>query len=522
MRTQTMGSSALADQARKIITIEASDRQSTKRLKVAAYARVSTNSEDQINSFSAQTEYYSALIEENKSWSLVDMYADEGISGTSVRKRDDFQRMLSDCRKGKIDRILVKSISRFARNTKECLETIRELKSLGISVVFEKEGIDTGAMSGEMLLSIYACMAQSESESISGNMRWSLQKRMESGAFNTCRAPVGFTLEEAKLQIDEDAALVVFRVFLCYLNGKNSREIAKMLNEEQALGRVWRREAVDYILRNERYAGNALLQKRYTTDTFPLQVKRNKGEKQMYYVKGSNPNVITQEMFELSSGIRKQRKRSCGECHNRMLSKKAFCGCCGSTLRSKQVNGKWYWTCRNHEEDGLRCSLKPVSEPELYEVFLKLYYKLKHEGMDILEEMEANLKLLRNRRLLHNPEILEINNRIAETVSQNQLLAKLKQLGLVDPDIFISQSNDLTEQLRKAKLEREQKQSSFANTALMQTERLIKIMKNGPSYLKEMDAKLFGEIVASVIVDNDLLVTFRLKNGLELPERIER
>ena len=136
--------------------------------------------------------------------------------------------------------------------------------------------------------------------------------------------------------------------------------------------------------------------------------------------------------------------------------------------------------------------------------------------------MEANLKLLRNRKLLHDPEIIEINNRIAELVSQNQLLVKLKQLGLVDPDIFISQSNDLTEQLRNAKLEREQKQCTFNNAALTQTERLIKTMQYSPSYLKEMDAKLFGEIVTSVIVDNDLLVTFRLINGLELPERIER
>lgn len=174
----TDGSMALQEKQCRVITIEATEKQQDIKLRVAAYARVSSASDDQLNSFAAQNRYYADLISGKENWSMVDIYADEGITGTSAEKREDFQRLLADCHRGLIDRILVKSISRFARNTTECLETIRELKALGISIYFEKENIDTSTMSGEMMTAIFAAFAQAESESISGNMRWSYQKRV--------------------------------------------------------------------------------------------------------------------------------------------------------------------------------------------------------------------------------------------------------------------------------------------------------------------------------------------------------
>ena len=177
-KTLVNGTSAL-----RVITIEAAERPQEVKLRVAAYARVSSSSEDQKNSFEAQLRYYDALISSKENWTMVDLYADEGITGTSAEKRKDFQRLLSDCRKGKIDRVLTKSVSRFARNTKECLEAIRELKQLGIGILFEEQNIDTSAISGEMLTATFAAMAQAESESISANMRWSYQKRMQAGTF---------------------------------------------------------------------------------------------------------------------------------------------------------------------------------------------------------------------------------------------------------------------------------------------------------------------------------------------------
>ena len=172
------GTSAL-----RVITIEAAEKPQEVKLRVAAYARVSSSSEDQKNSFEAQLRYYDTLISSKENWTMVDLYADEGITGTSAQKRKDFQRLLSDCRKGKIDRVLTKSVSRFARNTKECLEAIRELKQLGVGILFEEQNIDTSQVSGEMLTAVFAAIAQAESESISANMRWSYQKRMQAGSF---------------------------------------------------------------------------------------------------------------------------------------------------------------------------------------------------------------------------------------------------------------------------------------------------------------------------------------------------
>ena len=213
----TDGSLALEQKKKRVITIEAAEMSQDIKLRVAAYARVSSASDDQLNSFAAQNKYYTSLISAKDNWSMVDIYADECITGTSVEKREDFKRLLADCRRGKIDRILVKSISRFARNTKECLESIRELKSLGVSIYFEKENIDTATMSGEMMTALFASFAQAESESISGNMRWSYQKRMQSGAYVPSSVPYGYTMIDGKMEIDVERARIVCEIFADYL-----------------------------------------------------------------------------------------------------------------------------------------------------------------------------------------------------------------------------------------------------------------------------------------------------------------
>ena len=239
----TDGTTALAAQPR-VIKIEAAEKPQNAQLRVAAYTRVSSDSDDQLNSFAAQNRYYAELISGKAEWRMVDIYADEGITGTSTEKREDFQRMMTDCRRGLIDQILVKSISRFARNTKDCLEAVRELKELGVNVRFEREGIDTANVSSELITAIYAAFAQKESESISGNMRWSCQRRMESGEFNTCRAPWGFRLDGKSLAVHEEEAEIMRRIFLEYLSGRNPREIAEILNAEDTSGRIWKYKSV--------------------------------------------------------------------------------------------------------------------------------------------------------------------------------------------------------------------------------------------------------------------------------------
>lgn len=223
---------------------------------------------------------------EKAEWSLVDIYADEGITGTSAEKRDDFQRMMADCRRGLIDQILVKSISRFARNTKECLENVRELKELGVNVRFEREGINTANVSSELITAIYAAFAQKESESISGNMRWSYQRRMESGTYVPPVLPYGYYRVEGKMVPDPKQAAIVKRIFDEYLKGISVERIAKGLCDDQIPCRsgrvVWDSTAIRYIISNEKYMGDSLWQKYYTTDTLPTRTMLNRGEREAY------------------------------------------------------------------------------------------------------------------------------------------------------------------------------------------------------------------------------------------------
>ena len=257
-KLMTDGSMALREKQYRVITIEATEKPQNAKLRVAAYARVSSASDDQLNSFAAQNRHYSDLISSKENWRMVDIYADEGITGTSAEKREDFQRLLADCRRGLIDRVLVKSISRFARNTKECLETIRELKSLGVGVYFEKENIDTATMSGEMMTALFASFAQAESESISGNMRWSYQRRMQSGEFITCKAPFGYRLRNGTLEIEESEAKIIRMIFARYLSGQSTADIAAEITKLGIPTRdgtpYWQYTTICYILQNERYA----------------------------------------------------------------------------------------------------------------------------------------------------------------------------------------------------------------------------------------------------------------------------
>ena len=272
--------------------------------RIAAYCRVSTDSMDQKNSFITQIKYYSNYVKTHPQYELVDIYADEGITGTSIKKRDEFKRMLNDCQKGKIDRIVTKSVSRFARNANELISAIRMLKEMDISVLFEEQGIDTDKINVEMLVTLPALSAQQESQNISDNVRWSYKKRMESGQYNTSCPAYGFRMINGELRINEDEAEVVRRIFDLYLQGYGKQSIANILNKENPdSSRKWYVYGIDYILNNERYMGDAVLQKKYTTETLPFTRKRNRGEKTQYYVENSNVPIISKEIFTFTKHL---------------------------------------------------------------------------------------------------------------------------------------------------------------------------------------------------------------------------
>lgn len=208
-------------------------QQQPKRLRVAAYARVSSDSEDQLNSLAVQVDYYTHLIQENPNWEFAGIYTDEGITGTSTKRREQFNRLMDDCRAGLIDRVLVKSASRFARNTADALSSVRELKSLGVTVAFEKEGFDTETSNGEMLLSIICAVAQEESLSISQNMKWGIHKRMRTGNYITNATPFGYTQINHQLVPEKNNAMIVNDIFKSYLSGMSINEIAEHLAKQK-------------------------------------------------------------------------------------------------------------------------------------------------------------------------------------------------------------------------------------------------------------------------------------------------
>ena len=302
------------------------------KIRVAAYCRVSTNSEDQQNSLMTQMRYYENFLADSETERLVSVYADEGITGTRMDKREEFQRMLKDCRRGKIDRIIVKSISRFARNTKDCLSVLRELKELGISVMFEKENIDTANITDEIMVTIMGGLAQEESSSISKNVRWSIRSKMKNGTVKFHSAPLGYDLYEGNLIINKREAEIVKSIYKMFLSGMGYDSICRELNESKVIkndkGTKWLSASVRYILTNEKYIGDSLWQKNYNT-SMPYRKVRNKGALEKYYINNTHEAIITREEFEKVQELIEQRKHpNMNLINNYPLSKKIYCGKC--------------------------------------------------------------------------------------------------------------------------------------------------------------------------------------------------
>lgn len=512
----------------QIIVIDPIEPIKSNKLRIAAYARVSSDSEDQLNSFAAQVDYYTAKIKENEDWEFVDIYADEGITGLSMNKRKDFVRMIRDCRKGKIDRILTKSVSRFSRNTRECLQIIRELKDIGVTIYFEESHIDTADITNEMMLTFFSSNAQHESMTISNNMRWSYKRRMKNGEWNTCKAPLGYRLIDGTLQVYEPEAEIVRHVFNSYLNGKSKDEIAAELTARGLPTRDgkprWYYTTIDYLLKNERYVGDALLQKKYTTDALPFEKKRNHGEKDKYYLKYSHPAIIPRDTFERVQELNKSR--AFPTMSNRPiypLSKRIRCEECGALFRRKACRGKTYWVCRNHDRDKANCTITQIPEPEIFEAFLRLYHKLKLNYESILSPIAKQLLELKRHRNLSNSQVAEINRLIAELTERNHMLNGLKSKGIIDSALFISQTNELSKQIYALKSEKNKLMDKDTDDSVIaETQCLIEILKDGPEQLNRFDETIFDSIVELITAGSDSRLKFRLTNGLELTERIEK
>lgn len=525
---RTNGNLALEQQAPRVIIIEPSEPE-VRKLRVAAYARVSSASDEQENSFAAQVSYYTTHITGNDAWELVDIYADEAVTGTSTQKRDDFKRLMADCRRGLVDKILTKSIARFARNSTEFLTAIRELKALGVSVVFEEQGIDTLRMSGEMMAAIFAAKAQEESQTISKNVRWGCRHRMQRGTYLPSSIPYGYVLKDKSICINEAQAGIVRRIFNEYLAGASIAQIASSLQGDKIPTKTaekWHFSSVRYILSNERYIGDSLWQKSYASDTFPYTQVRNRGERDQYYVENTHPAIITKEVFAAAQSLLAKRGEkivTAGQETPHPLQQKIRCGACGASFRRKVHLQKTYWVCRTHFTGKDSCPITQIPELEIYDAFLRLFYNLKHDGYPVLQTMLSQLQAVRERQMLWSVEIVALNEKICYLSNQNRLLAELKKHGnSIDSDFFISQSNLLARQLRDTKLEKERLLEAQADDTIAKTKELLEVLDDAPDFLYEFDPLWFDALVDKITVESNDRLLFHLINGVEVRESMER
>ena len=503
----------------ELYVIEPKKLHETAKKRVCAYARVSTDKESQMDSYEFQINYYKEKIMKNAEWILVDIYSDQGLTGTSAQKRPGFQQMIRDCQAGEIDTILVKSISRFARNTAEGLFYIRELKKLNVNVVFEKENIDTAELSNEIWLTFHSSLAE-EAHNISRHIRWGYRKRMEAGEFITACAPYGFTLIARNLVVNEAERPVVVWIFNQFLSGMSCEEIAFTLNyfgvPRSKNNGIWTADAVRYILQNEKYVGDALLQKKYSTDVLPYKRVINHGEQNQYYIENSQEAIIGRETLEKSiqllqsnKTVKKQGKQQ------RLLSGYVFCEC-GTKMRYKTSGDKVYWVCQKHVKDRSACIVKGIEETKIHQAFITMYHKLKVNYRKVLVPALQQLELL-----YENTEqaIIQINrdNEIMQIMKQIQVLNQQQRKGHYESAVFMQKIRDLTEQL---KLERGKNvmQQLKENKTLERIKKLVKIIERGPERMEALDTELFTQIIERVVVFEDRTVIFYLFGGFYFEE----
>ena len=390
------------------------DKSKYHQKRVAAYCRVSTDSEEQLTSYTTQKKVYTEMIASRPDWELAGIYADEGISGTRADKRPQFQKMIKDCYAGKIDYIVTKSVSRFARNTVDCLEHVRILKNRGIGVYFEEQNIDTLSIDSELYLVIYAGFAQSESESMSKNITWAYRKRFEDGkVMMQYKTTLGYKKgADGEPEIVPEEAEIVKQIYEMFLSGQTVRAISEKLQSEKIRvpGKkfTFSHSMVMRILRNEKYCGDSLLQKTITVDCISKTRRANMGEAPMYYVQNSHPAIISRETFHMAQveiarrkalqpSVEKKASTAVGKYSRYALSEVLVCGECGSRYKrvTWSAGGKRIvWRCSNRLENGKKyCRTSPtLKEEELHAAIVRAINKFNSQDRSTyLELMKATI-----------------------------------------------------------------------------------------------------------------------------------
>lgn len=519
-------------------------RSKYQQLRVAAYCRVSTEQEEQQNSYQVQIAYYTDLINRKKEWSLVGIFADEGISGTQTKKRTEFNRMIRMCKNKKIDLVITKSISRFASNTVDCLEYVRQLKNLGIGVIFEKENINTLTMTSEFMIALYGSFAQAESESISKNVSWGKEKAYREGKVQfQYQNLLGYRKgTDGKPEIVPEEAETIKLIYKLFLDGYSMTNIKKTLENKGILTakgkKVWNESLISSILKNEKYVGDALLQKTYTLDCITHKVVRNHGERPMYLVTDHHAPIIDRDTYdrvqqELArrSSKRKISSKTTTEqgkySSKYALSELLICGHCGTPYRrttwSARGKKQIVWRCISRLEHGKKyCSDSPtIKEDQLHKAIIQAinnYYSCRN---DIARILKANIGTVLECQ--GQEEIISIENRLKEIDTARNDLIGLIASGGCDEDKLDSEFSRLyqEEQQLNERLEMLKSQNKTSAETQAKLDKIMDMIEHEKFELETFDNILIRKLIECIKVLNKAEILVIFKGGYEVKTDIE-
>lgn len=502
--------------------------------RVAAYCRVSTDREEQEHSFETQKAMYTEMIMMKPSWQMAGIYADEGITGTVAKKRPGFMKMIEDCRKGKIDMIVTKSVSRFSRNNLDCLMYVRELKQLGIPIIFEKEGINTIQVSSELLLTLFGALSQAESESISMNVKLGIRQSLKNGNVRfSYKTFLGYRKgADGQPEIVSEQADIVRRIYNDFLAGATYLEIAKRLTEENVPtmggGNRWFSERIKSILKNEKYKGDALLQKTYITDPISKRVKKNNGELPMYYVENSHPAIIERRIFdrvqeEIARRAGKKKVKQTGTktelgrySGKYALTELLYCGECGTPYRrctwSRDGKKKIVWRCVSRLDYGKKyCKNSPsVEESRLHNAIAAAITKKANSEEINIGGIMNHIESFGSRR--DTDGIIQRQRRIAEIEKVIDDLARLNSDEAQNGELDYKFS-ELYAELYSVKDELEEMQSDVSaldGDMLNEMREVVTGLKNHPV---EYDDKVVRQLIDCIKVMSADTIKICFKDG---------
>ena len=509
-----------------VIVIKPNQNSLSIKQKVAAYARVSSNSDEQLHSYKTQIRYYTDLISEMKNSEFAGIYADEGISGTKADKRPNFLKMIEDCKRRKINRIITKSVSRFARNAEESLEYAHQLKAINGSVYFEEDDIDTATMDSDAIFILKSAAAQAGSESISQNLKLGLRMKMKSGTFISASVPYGYDYIDQKLVINPEQAKIVKRIFEEYLGGYGTETIALHLNKDKIpckdKGKEWHHSHIQIILDNPKYYGCYVMQRSFHSDVLPFKKHINQGELPQYIQPNNHEGIISRKTFDDVQATMKFKSDTFYKpptfAEQHVFAKTVRCGKCGHKYKKSISHEKTYWRCSYHSLGNYYCDAPPISEEELKRLFCKMYNKLKANINSIVTPAITQLRVLYTKNRSSHEEMMDLEKEIANVRESILLIAKLRKKSLMDDEDYLEQKAEYENQLSNLKKERAFLINENANTDVLKAlEKLVRIIEQGPEYMKEFDCVIYEEIIKCVIANEDK-ISFQLKCGITFNE----